>query len=167
MATVTMHGNPLTLAGTAPDLGASLPGATVLDVNLAPVELASFAGKALVLLTVPSLDTPVCDIESKRFEAEAKAFGDSVVLAVASMDLPFAQKRWAAEAGAETSVLLSDHKDAKLGETLGVLLADLRLLARGVFVYGPDGKLAYKEIVPELTQEPDYEAALRAVKDVV
>ncbi len=163
---VTLKGNPLTLVGALPAVGKAAPDATLLNGKLEPVPLSSFRGKTLVLVTVPSLDTPVCDLEARRFHREAAALGDRVVVVVASVDLPFAQARWCGAAGADRVVVLSDHRDTALGLAYGVLIRELRLLARAVFVIDRDGVLRYVQVVAETTREPDYEAVLRAVKEI-
>ena len=164
---VTFQGNHLTLVGELPVVGKPAPDATVLGGGLKPVRLADFKGKAVVLVTVPSLDTPVCDTETRRFNREAVALGGKVVVLVVSADLPFAQARWCGAAGVERVVPLSDHRETALGIAYGVLIQELRLLARSVFVIGADGVLRYVQVVKEITQEPDYEAVLKAVKALV
>lgn len=163
-AGVTFMGNPLTLSGPLPALGQPAPDAVVLDAGLKPVRLSDYRGKTVVLVTVPSLDTPVCDTEARRFNQEAAALGDQVVVLAVSMDLPFAQARWCGAAGVQRVVALSDHRDAALGTAYGVLINELRLLARAVFVIGADGVLRYEQLVREVTHEPDYEAVLKAVR---
>lgn len=163
---VTFLGNPLTLVGDLPAVGATAPDVTLLDNGLKPASLSSYRGKTVVLVTVPSLDTPVCDTEARRFNQEATRLGDNVVVLVVSMDLPFAQGRWCGAAGVDRVVTLSDHRDAALGSAYGVLVQELRLLARSVFVIGADGVLRYAQVVKEITQEPDYAAVLAAVKSL-
>ena len=164
---VTIFGNPLTLLGGAVSVGQKAPGFTVLDNDLNPKSLADYAGKVLVIAAVPSLDTPVCDMETRRFNSEASKLGESVNVLTISMDLPFAQKRWCAAAGIDRVATLSDHRDADFGTQWGVLIKELRLLARSVFVVGKDGVVKHAQIVPEVTHEPDYEAALAAAKALV
>jgi thiol peroxidase len=113
---------------------------------------------------VPSLDTPVCDLQTRRFNQEAARLGPDVQILTISMDLPFAQKRWCGAAGIERVTTLSDHREASFGTAYGVLIKELRLLARAVFVVDKDGVVRYVQIVPELSREPDYEAALAAAK---
>jgi len=161
---VTMKGNPLTLVGPEIKLGVAAPDFTVLDNGLQPVSLSSFRGKVVVLSAVPSLDTPVCDAQTRRFNQEASALGENVVILTISMDLPFAQKRWCGAAGVDRVQTLSDHRDASFGQAFGLLIKELRLLARAVYVVDAEGKVAYGQIVGEVTQEPDYDAALDAVK---
>jgi thiol peroxidase len=164
---ITMKGNPLTLMGKSPNVGDRAPDFTVLDNNLNPVSLSHYRGKVCVLSSVPSLDTPVCDMETRRFNQEASGLGSNVAILTISMDLPFAQKRWCGSAGVDKVVTLSDHRDASFGTSYGVLIKELRLLARAVFVLDRAGMIQYIEIVKELTQEPDYQAVLAAVKKLV
>lgn len=164
---VTIHGNPLTLVGAELRAGDRAPDFTALDPELKPVKLLDFAGKVVVLAAVPSLDTPVCDRETRRFNQEAAKLGDGVAVVVISMDLPFAQKRWCGAAGIENVRTLSDHRDAAFGTAYGVLIEELRLLARAVFVVDKQGVIQHAEIVKEVTNEPDYAAALAAVKRLV
>jgi thioredoxin-dependent peroxiredoxin len=164
---ITMKGNPLTLMGKSLKVGDRAPDFTVLDNNLSPVNLAAYKGKICVLSSVPSLDTPVCDMETRRFNQEASGLGSNVAILTISMDLPFAQKRWCGSAGVDKVVTLSDHRDASFGTSYGVLIKELRLLARAVFVLDRAGVIQYVEIVKELTQEPNYQAVLSAVKKLV
>jgi thiol peroxidase len=160
---VTMKGNPLTLVGAEVKVGDPAPDVALLDNDLAPVKISSFRGKVCILSTVPSLDTPVCDMETRRFNEEAARLGEDVAVLTVSMDLPFAQKRWCGAAGVDKVTTLSDHREAALGEAYGVLIKELRLLARAVFLVDKDGKIRYIQMVNEVTEEPDYEAVLEAV----
>jgi thioredoxin-dependent peroxiredoxin len=164
---VTMKGNPLTLLGPALKVGDKAPEFVVLNNDLAPVKLSAYSGKVCIIASVPSLDTPVCDMETRRFNQEAANFGDDVVILTISMDLPFAQKRWCGAAGVDRVVTLSDHRDASFGSAYGVLIKELRLLARSIFVIDKGGVIRYIQIVREVSQEPDYEAVLKALKDSV
>lgn len=166
-STVTMMGNPLTLVGVPVEEGAKAPEFQALDNDMNPVALSDFKGKVLILASVPSLDTPVCDMETRRFNEEAGGLGEDVSVLTISMDLPFAQKRWCGAAGVERVQTLSDHRDASFGEAYGVLIKELRLLARAVFVVDRDGVVTHSQVVPEITQEPDYGAVLDAVKKAV
>jgi len=163
---VTFQGNPLTLVGDEPAVGDAPRAFTVLANDLSEVSLASLHGRVCVLATVPSLDTPVCDTEARRFNQAAAALGEDVAVLAVSMDLPFAQARWCGAAGVRNVRSLSDHRDAAAGEALGVLIQELRLLARAVFVLDREGVIRYKQIVPELTDEPDYDAALAVARDL-
>ena len=163
---VTFKDNPLTLVGEMPSVGEPAPDATALDSDLNEVRRSDCQGKVAVICSVPSLDTPVCDAEMRRFNDEATRLSDDVVVAVVSMDLPFAQKRWCGAAGADRVMPLSDHRDASFGQAFGVLVKELRLLARAVFVVDREGKVRYVQLVKEITEEPDYDAALAAVRDL-
>jgi len=160
---VTMKGAPLTLVGKEIKPGDKAPDFEVLDNGLAPVRLGAYQGKVIVLSSVPSLDTPVCDMETRRFNSEAAKLGDEVVVLTVSMDLPFAQKRWCGAAGVEQVTTLSDHKDASFGMAYGVLIKELRLLARSVFVIDRQGVVRYVQLVKEITHEPDYDDVLQAI----
>ena len=160
---VTMKGNPLTLKGAPVQVGDKAPDFQVVGGDLSPVTLKDYAGQALVICSVPSLDTSVCDLEMRRFNAEAAQLGAQVKVLCVSADLPFAQSRWCGASESDALVLLSDYKDVSFASAWGVLIDELRLLARAVFVVDAEGVVRYAEVVPELTQEPDYEAALAAV----
>ena len=163
MNTVTFQGNGLHLEGELPVQGGKAPDFALAANDLSPRSLKDYAGKVLVLVSVPSLDTPVCDLEVRRFNAEAAALSDKVRIVAVSCDLPFAQARWCGAAGVKAVETLSDHRGTEFGLKYGVLIKELRLLARAVFVVAPDGTLAYSEIVPEITEEPDYNAVLEEV----
>jgi len=160
---VTMKGNPLTLVGNEVSLGDAAPDFEVLSTDLAPVRFSSFRGKVCIVSSVSSLDTLVCDTETRRFNDEAERLSPDVVLLSISMDLPFAQKRWCGAAGVTRVQTLSDHRDASFGMSYGVLIKELRLLARAVFVVDRNGTIQYVQLVKEITQEPDYDAVLAAV----
>lgn len=164
MDMITMHGNPLTLTGNAFTMGQPAPDATLLDNDLQPVHLADYKGKVVIISSVPSLDTPVCDMQTRRFNNEAVNLGEDVVILTVSMDLPFAQKRWCGAAGVERVTTLSDHRDAAFGYAYGLLIKELRLLARSVLVMDREGVLRYCQLVKEVSEEPDYDAVLEAVK---
>jgi len=163
--TIKFKGNPLTLVGSRPSAGKAAPDFEVLANDLSPVKLSEQQGKVLVICSVPSLDTSVCDTEVRKFNEQATSLGDDVAVLVISMDLPFAQKRWCGAAGVKNVQTLSDHNKADFGNNYGVLIKELRLLARAVFVVDKKGVIRYIEIVDELTNEPDYEAALKAAKE--
>ena len=162
---IKFKGNPLTLVGNELKVGDTAPDAEVLANDLSPVKLSGFRGKVCVICTVPSLDTPVCDIQTRKFNEQAASLGDNVVVLTISMDLPFAQQRWCGAANVENVQTLSDHLKAEFGTGFGILIKELRLLARTVFFVDKKGVIRYIEIVDELTNEPDYEAALTAVKE--
>ena len=163
----TFHGTPLTLVGDEVKVGDKAPDFTVLDNDLNQVGLADFAGKILIITSVPSLDTPVCDMETRRFNTEAGNLSEHIRILTISMDLPFAQKRWCGAAGVNAVSTYSDHRLASFGENWGVLIEELRLLARAVFVVDATGVVRYVELVREMTAEPYYEGALNAAKKLV
>jgi thiol peroxidase len=164
---VTMKGNQVTLIGSELQVGDKAPDFVAMDNDLNPVSFDSFRGKVCILSSVPSLDTPVCDMETRRFNDEAGRLGDKVEILTISMDLPFAQKRWCGAAGVDRVQTLSDHRDAAFGQAYGVLIKGLRLLARAVFVVDKEGTIQYIELVKEIASEPDYDAVLTAVKELV
>jgi thiol peroxidase len=163
--TVTFKGNPLTLAGSLPKVSKKAPDFDVLSNDLSPIKLSAFKGKTLVICSVPSLDTSVCDTEVRKFNEQATSLGEDVAVLAVSMDLPFAQKRWCGAAGIKNVQTLSDHRDASFGRAYGVLINELRLLARAVFVVDKKGVIRYIQLVDEMTNEPDYQAALKAAKE--
>ena len=163
MANVTFKGNPVTLVGTEVKVGDKAPEFTVLGNDLSPVTLESSAGKVRIFSVVPSIDTGVCDAQTRKFNEEAANL-DNVSVITVSVDLPFAQKRWCAAAGLENVVTVSDHRDLSFGEAYGVYIKELRLLARSVFVVDSQDKVTYVEYVPESTDHPNYEAAIEAAK---
>lgn len=164
---VTSKGNPLTLLGTEVKVGDKAPDFVALDTGLSPVRLSSFHGKVCILTSVPSLDTSVCDLETRRFNEEAGKLGEDVVVLTVSMDLPFAQKRWCGAAGVTHVKTVSDHRDASFGMAYGVLIKELRLLARAVFVVDREGIIRYVQLVKEISNEPDYDSVLKAVRGLV
>lgn len=165
---VTMKGNPLTLVGIEMKVGDAAPDAELFDNDLNKVSLlSSFKGKVCIVSTVPSLDTPVCDMETRRFNQEAAGFGPDVAVITISMDLPFAQKRWCGAAGIDRIVTLSDYYDASLGRAYGVLIKELNLLARAVFILDKNGIIQYIQLVKEVSDEPDYNAVIDAVKKMM
>jgi thiol peroxidase len=167
MASITFKGSPLHLVGDLPSVGQKAPDFALLANDLTPRGLKDFSGKALVIATVPSLDTPVCDTEIRRFNKEAAAFSDTLRILAVSCDLPFAQARWCGAAGISAVQSLSDHRDTSFGKNYGVLITELRLLARAIFIIDAQGVLRYAQLVPEMTSEPDYDAALAAAKAAV
>lgn len=161
---VTMRGNPVTLVGNEVKVGDQAPQFTLLTTDLKQVTLDDYKGKVKVLFSIPSLDTGVCDQETRRFNEEASQLGDNVVVLAVSMDLPFAQKRWCAAAGVDRVETLSDHREASFGKAYGVLMKENRLLARAVFVVDANDKVTYVEYVPEVGEFPNFEEAIAAVK---
>jgi len=159
----TLKGNPFTLVGPEIKVGQKAPEFTALDGSLQPVTLASSKGKTRLLVSVPSLDTPVCDAETRRFNEEAaKLSGVEVV--IVSVDLPFAQGRFCQTAGIKNVKCLSDHRDVSFGKAYGTLIKELRLLSRAIFVVDASDTIQYVEYVPEVSQHPNYEKALEALK---
>ncbi len=163
-SSVTLKGNPIAVEGKELKPGDSAPDFKLRKSLKDEATLADFAGKVLVVNAVPSLDTPVCDLQAKRFNKEAAALGDGAVVLMVSRDLPPAQARWCGAADATNIVCLSDYKHQSFGQAWGVELPDLGVLARAVFVVGKDGKVVHAEYVPEIAQEPNYDAALAAAK---
>ncbi len=164
---VTFKGGPLTLLGDEVKVQQPAPDFAGLAADLTELRLSDLRGKVVLIVAVPSLDTSVCDMEVRRFNEEAAALGEDVEVLVVSMDLPFAQKRWCGAAGIENVRTLSDHRDASFGEAYGVLIKELRLLARSVWVVDREGTIRYEQLVPELTEEPDYDAALSAARGLL
>ncbi|MDO9084274.1 MAG: thiol peroxidase [Humidesulfovibrio sp.] len=160
---VTMRGNPLTLLGPELKAGEKAPDFSLVSNEMQPVTLADYKGIALALVSVPSLDTPVCAVETRRFNAEAAKLGEGVRILTVSMDLPFAQKRWCGAMGIDKVETLSDHREASFGLNYGVLIKELRLLARAVFVVDRAGLLTYVELVREIADEPYYAGVLAAL----
>lgn len=164
---VTMHGDPLILLGDELSVGGAAPDFEVVANDLSPVKFSLFKGRTCIISSVPSLDTSVCDIMTRRFNTEADNLGKDVIVLTISMDLPFAQQRWCGAADVKAVRTLSDHRSASFGIAYGVLIKDIRLLARAIFVVDSAGVIQYIEIVPELTNEPDYAAAIAAAKDTL
>ena len=163
---VIFGGKPAALLGNELKVGDAAPDFTAVGNDLKPVALSQLKGKVVVVASVPSLDTPTCDLETRRFNAEAVKLGPDVVILTVSMDLPFAQKRWCGAAGVDRVVTVSDHRDASFGIGYGVLLKDVRLLARAVFVLDRQGVIRYMQLVKETGTEPDYAPVLQAVKEL-
>lgn len=162
MAQVTLQGKPFTLVGTEKKVGEKAPDFEVVNNEMLPVKLSSFKGKPLLILSVPSLDTSVCSKEARRFNVEVEKLGDIQTLVI-SMDLPFAQKRWCAAEGIKNITTASDHIAADFGQKYGVLIKELRLLARAVFLVDATGTLKYIHLCKEVTEEPPYEAVIKQV----
>lgn len=158
-------GNPLTLVGPEIKIGQKAPDFQVLAQDLTPVTLQKFQGKPLIISVVPSLDTGVCDAQTRRFNEEAAKLPGVTILTV-SMDLPFGQKRWCGMANIDCVQVVSDHRDASFGKAYGTLIKELRLLARSIFVVDGSGTVKYVEYVPEMTSHPNYDPALAAARSV-
>ncbi len=167
MATVAFKGTPVALEGTEVQVGQKAPDFVVQKNDLSDLTLADTAGQVRILVAVPSLDTPVCDQETRRFNEEAAKL-DGVQIIVISMDLPFAQARWCGAAGVDRVVTASDHRDASFGQAYGCLIKEgplRRLLARAVFVVGKDDTIKHVEYVSEITEHPNYDAAIAAARE--
>jgi len=160
----TMRGKPLTLVGDEIKVGDMAPDFEALDEKLQPMKLSTFKGKVVVLSTVMSLDTQICDLETKEFSRELKGLNPDIEFLTISMDLPFAQRRWATEAGVDNVRLLSDHREASFGQKYGVLIKNMRLLARTVFVIDKEGRVQYIQYVKDAAAEPDYYEVLDEVR---
>jgi len=164
---VTFRGNPLTLLGPDLQVGEKAPDFKVVDTDLNPVSLQDFAGKFILISVTPSLDTPVCDMQGRKFNELAAGLSDDVVVLNISVDLPFAQKRWCGANNIDRIKVLSDYQERDFGLKYGVLIKELKLLARSVWVIDKEGIIRYKQIVPEVTNEPDYDAAMAALREIV
>jgi thiol peroxidase len=164
---ITIKGKPLTLIGDKINVGDTAPDVELTDHNLSPVKISSFKDKICIISTVPSLDTPVCDMQTRWFNQEADKLGPDIAILVVSMDLPFAQKRWCGAAGVDKVKTLSDYKDAAFGKSYGVLIKEMHLLARALFVVDQKGLVQYIQIVKELSNEPNYDQVLKAVSGLI
>ena len=160
---VTMRGNPLTLLGPELSAGDPAPDITLLDPKLQEVSIRAARGVRIVSV-VPSLDTPVCDIQTKRFNEEAPKLGGEIEVVTVSADLPFAQARWASANGAGNLSFLSDHREMAFGNAYGTHVKELRLDARAIFVIDADGRVVHAQYVREIAEQPDYDAAVSAAK---
>ncbi|TDL98584.1 thiol peroxidase [Macrococcus brunensis] len=165
MTQVTFKGTPMTLIGEQVKEGTVAPDFSVLANDLSVRTLADFEGKKKLISVVPSIDTGVCSTQTRTFNENASGIDNAVVITI-SCDLPFAQAKWCAGNGLENVVTLSDHKDLSFGTSYGVVMEELRLLARSVFVLDADNKVVYTEIVPEGTDHPDYDKAVEALKSI-
>jgi len=163
---IMFKGKPVTLLGYEAKVGDKARNFTVLDQTLSPVSLEDAPPKIRLISAVPSLDTPVCDAQTRLFNEVAAKLADNVEIITISMDLPFAQKRWSGAAGIDRVKIYSDHRDAHFGIAFGVLIKELRLLARAVFVVDEDGVIRYTEYVKEVTEHPDYDKVLNFVKSI-
>lgn len=162
----TFKGNPITLIGPQLKAGDSAPDFTVSKNLLEDVSLKDYAGKIKLISVVPSLDTGVCDAQTRRFNEEAAGLGDDVVILTISADLPFAQARWCGAAGVDRVITLSDYKSRSFGEAYGVLIKEFQLDMRSIFVVDTNDTITYVEYLGEMTEHPNYEAAIDAVKSL-
>lgn len=163
---IKFKGKPLTLTGSELQVGRQFADVTLTANDLSDLRLSSFAGKTIIISSVPSLDTRVCDKQTRRFSEEAGKLGDDIAVLTISMDLPFAQKRWMDAAEISNITTLSDYKDASFGKAYGLLIEKLHLLARAVVIIDKSGIIRYIQIVPEVGEEPDYDKVLTALKEI-
>jgi thioredoxin-dependent peroxiredoxin len=164
---VTFQGGPLTLLGEMPVVGSVAPDFMAVNKELQPVKLSDYKGKVVVITAVPSLDTPVCDMEIRTFNKKAAEMGDDVVILTVSADLPFAQARWCGGAGIDRVITVSDYREREFGTKYGLLIKELLLLARAVFVVDRKGIISYVQLVTEVASEPNYGEVIDAVKSVL
>ncbi|MEE9403336.1 MAG: thiol peroxidase [Algisphaera sp.] len=164
---VTLKGNAMTLLGPELKVGDTAPGFSLKANDMSDKTLADYAGKVKIISVVPSLDTPVCDTQTRKFNTEAASLGDDVAILTVSVDTPMAQKRWCGAAGVEAVHTLSDFKDHAFGVAYGVRIKEVGLLARQVMVVDKNDKVTYVQLVSEVVDEPDYDAALAAAKAAV
>jgi thioredoxin-dependent peroxiredoxin len=161
---VTMRGNPMTLIGKELKVGDKAPGFTLVGKDMKPVTLDNFKGKVKIIASIPSLDTPVCDAETRRFNEEASKLPGDVQVVTVSMDLPFAAARWCGAAGVDKVATASDYRGGKFGEDYGAMIKELYLHARAIFVADKNDKLVHVEYVKEVANQPNFEAALDAAR---
>ena len=164
---VTFGGNPVTLIGNEVKVGSKAPSFSVLNDGLKPVTLDDFKGKVKLLSIFPSIDTGVCSMQTQKFNKEAAQFGDKVDFLAISADLPFALKRFCGAEGIDNLIPLSDHKEMDFGQKYGFHISELRLLARGVIIVDQNNTIQYIEVVPEIGNEPNYDAAIKKLKELV
>lgn len=165
MSDITFQGNPLNLEGSRLSVGNTAPDFTLIKQDLSPMHLKDVSGIKIISV-IPSIDTPVCDIQTRRFNKEASEIKGATVITV-SMDLPFAQARWCGAIGVENMIVASDYADRDFGKKYGLLIKELKLLSRAVLVLDKDNKVVYTEYLKEITNEPDYKAAIEAVKKLL
>lgn len=163
----TFKGSPLTLIGPELKVGDQAPDFTLNKDLLTEVTLSDYAGKIKLISVVPSLDTGVCDAQTRRFNQEAASLGENVVILTVSADLPFAQARWCGAAGVDKVVTLSDYKTKSFGEAYGVLIKEFALDMRSIFVIDANDKITYVEYLAEMSEPPNYETAIQAVKELL
>jgi thiol peroxidase len=163
----TFKGNPVTLIGPEVKVGDKAPDFTVNKDLMTQVSLSDYAGKVKLISVVPSLDTGVCDAQTRRFNEEASKLGDNVVVLTVSVDLPFAQARWCGAAGVDRVITLSDYKSKSFGQAYGTLIKELQLDMRSIFVVDTNDTVQYVEYLGEMTNPPNFEAAVEAVKALV
>ena len=166
---VTFKGTPLTLAGQEVKVGQQAPDFTVyyFEGGLKPIKLSDLKGKPSFISVVPSLDTPVCQVQTKKFNEQLAALGDRVNAVTVSLDLPFAMNRFCGAESIKNMKVGSDYQDRSFGKSYGMLIEELKLLARGVFVLDANGKVVYAETVKEVASEPNYDSAMTAIKSLL
>lgn len=164
---VTFKGDPLTLVGEEVKVGQQAPDFTLTGVDLKPLKPADLRGKPTIISVVPSLDTPVCQVQTKKFNQELAALGGKINAVTVSLDLPFAMKRFCGAENITALISASDYKDRSFGQNWGMLIDELKILARGTFVLDAGGKVVYAETVKEVASEPNYDAALKALKSLL
>jgi len=163
---VTLRGTPMTLVG-APLIEKTAPSDVELVSNdITPVRISDYKGNVCLISSVPSLDTPICDIQTRRFNQDVVKINKNVRVLTISVDLPFAQKRWCGLSGLDNVITLSDHRETAFGIAYGVLMKEVRLLARAIFILDASGILQYQQINSEIGTEPDYDSALSALKNI-
>jgi thiol peroxidase len=164
---ITMKGEGITLLGEDVKESGQARDCPLVNQDLKDVRLSDFSGKVRIITTYPSLDTPVCNTMGRKFNETAAELGDDLEVIAVSMDLPFAQKRWCGQVKADNMTMLSDYKTREFGKSYGILIKELGLLARSIFIIDKDNVIRYKEIVPEVTDEPNYDAAVEAAKKLL
>jgi len=164
---VTLGGKELTLEGNCLKTGDKAPNFTLADNDLNPKTLSDFNQKTIILSTVPSLDTPTCDLETKTFNNKAAELSDDIIILTVSKDLPFAQKRWCAARGVDKVITLSDYKGSDFSKNYGVLIKELNLLTRAIYIIDKKGIIRYKQFVEEVSKEPNYEEVISSAKKIV
>ena len=164
---VTFKGTPLTVIGLPLNPGDPMPDVSLTGIDLGKVSLGSLKGKVSLISVVPSLDTGICDAQTRRFNDEAEELGPNVRIITISADLPFAQKRWITDAEVKNITALSDHAAMAFGDAAGTHVKELRIEQRSIFVVDRDGVVRYVEYVPEIAQHPDYDAAIAAARELV
>lgn len=160
---ITFEGNPLTLIGNEVNIGDIAPNFTVTKMDLTPLSLTDLKGKNIVISAVPSIDTPVCELQTIKFNHQISTFSDVVLLTV-SMDLPFALSRFCGAKGIDNAITVSDYKDREFAKNYGLYIKELGLISRAVIIIDKAGKVTYTEYLKEITHEPNYTAALEALK---
>lgn len=164
---LTWKGKPLTVVGAQLKPGDTFPKVALTATDWSTVNLENLNGAVRLVSVVPSLDTGICDAQTKRFNDEAEKFGERVKVITVSSDLPWAQRRWVADAEVKNITVLSDHDGMAFGDAAGTHVKEMRIEQRAIFVVDRDGKVAYAEYVPEIAQHPDYDAAIEAVNKLI